>query len=85
MIAINYSNLRENLKKYCDKASKDFETIVVTRKNNENVVMISEDEYNNMLENIYIRSSQKNYKRLKDSIANAETGNVKTKELLDNE
>ena len=32
MIATNYSNIRNNFKKYCDKATRDCETIIVTRK-----------------------------------------------------
>lgn len=34
MIAVNYTNLRDNLKSYCDKVNDDFETVVVTRKDN---------------------------------------------------
>lgn len=63
MIAVNYTNLRDNLKSYCDKVNDDFETVVVTRKNNRNVVILSEESYN-MLENIYVRSSNVNYERL---------------------
>ena len=33
MIATNYSEVRNNLKTYCDKATKDYETIIITRKN----------------------------------------------------
>ncbi|CAI3193762.1 type II toxin-antitoxin system Phd/YefM family antitoxin [Clostridium neonatale] len=74
MIAVNYTNLRDNLKSYCDKVNDDFETVVVTRKNNRNVVILSEESYNNMLENIYVRSSNVNYERLinaKKQIENA--------------
>ena len=76
MIAVNYSQLRENLKKYCDKTTKDYETIVITRKNNENVVMLSEEAYNNLLENAYIMSNKANYEWLIQS-------KVKEKELLE--
>jgi len=54
MIAANYSTVRENLKSYCDKVNKENEIVIITRKDNKNVVLISEDEYNNMLENIKI-------------------------------
>ena len=53
MIATNYSEVRNNLKTYCDKATKDYETIIITRKNNENVVLMSEEKYNNLMENLY--------------------------------
>ena len=53
MIATNYSEVRNNLKTYCDKATKDYETIIITRKNNENIVLMSKEEYNNLMENLY--------------------------------
>ena len=40
MLAVNYTNFRENMKEYMDKATNDYETMIVTRKN-KNVVMIS--------------------------------------------
>lgn len=47
MIAIKPSQIRDNFKKYCDQVVSG-ETIIVARPNNENVVVISEDEYNRM-------------------------------------
>jgi len=64
MIATNYSEVRNNLKAYCDKATKDYETIIITRKNNENVVLMSEEEYNNLMENLYIMSNKNYYNEL---------------------
>ena len=34
MLAVNYTNLRENMKNYMDKVTDDYETMIVTRKNN---------------------------------------------------
>lgn len=85
MIAVNYTQLRENLKTYCDKATQDFETIIVTRKNNENIVMLSESEFNNMQENLLIRSNKKNYKRLLSSIDQLEKGQTNISELFEDE
>ena len=33
MLAVNYSTIRSNLKDYCDKATDNNETVIVTRKN----------------------------------------------------
>lgn len=70
MIAVNYSNIRENLKAYCDKVNENNETVIITRKDNKNVVLISEDEYNNMLKNMKILNDPnyliKLYKSIKD-------------------
>ena len=46
MLAVNYSTLRDNFKNYCDKASDESETVIVTRKNEKNVVLISLEQYN---------------------------------------
>ncbi|MDU1029639.1 MAG: type II toxin-antitoxin system Phd/YefM family antitoxin, partial [Clostridiales bacterium] len=43
MIAINYSQFRGNMKEHLDQVTDDFETLVVTRKENKNVVVISEE------------------------------------------
>ena len=83
MIATNYSEVRNNLKAYCDKATKDYETIIITRKNNENVVLMSEEEYNNLMENLYIRANLKYYQRLVESIKEVEKGNVKEHDLIE--
>ena len=81
MIAVNYSTVRENLKKYCDATISDFETVIVTRKNDENVVILSESAYNNMLENLYVRGNSEDYQRLLDSIDQLKSGNGKPREL----
>ena len=83
MIATNYSEVRNNLKAYCDKATKDYETIIITRKNNENAVLMSEEEYNNLMENLYIRSNLKYYQKLVESIKEVEKGNVKEHDLVE--
>lgn len=46
MLAVNYSTIRENLKTYCDKVTDESETVIVTRKGEKNVVLISLEEWN---------------------------------------
>ena len=74
MLAVNYTNFRENLKDYMDKATDDYETIIVTRKNNKNVVMISEESYNNLMENVYVMGNKSNYDWLMESKEQLESG-----------
>ncbi|MCL2080633.1 MAG: type II toxin-antitoxin system prevent-host-death family antitoxin [Oscillospiraceae bacterium] len=85
MIAVNYSNARDNFKKFCDAAVHDFETIIVTRKQNENIVMMSESEYNNLMENLYIRSDREDYRRLLESVEQLKQGNGKIRTLVSDE
>ena len=46
MLAVNYSTIRKNLKDYCDRVTDECETVIVTRKDEKNVVIISLDEWN---------------------------------------
>ena len=48
MLAVNYSTLRNNLKKYCDKATDEDETVIVTRKNEKNIVIMSLEQYSQL-------------------------------------
>ena len=48
MLAANYSAVRDNLKDYCDQVCDNNETLIVTRKQERNVVMMSLDTYNEM-------------------------------------
>lgn len=48
MLAVNYSTIRENLKSYCDKVTDNNETVIVTRKDEKNVVIISLNEWNDL-------------------------------------
>ena len=58
MLAVNYTSLRDNMKSYMDQVTDDYETMIVTRKNNKNVVMMSEEAYNNLMENVYVMGNK---------------------------
>ena len=72
MLAVNYTNLRDNMKSYMDQVTDDYETMIVTRKNNKNVVMMSEEAYNNLMENVYVMGNKANYDWLMESKAQLE-------------
>lgn len=48
MLAVKSIDVRDNFRDICDKAFHG-ETIIISRKKNENVVMVSEQEYNNLM------------------------------------
>lgn len=48
MVAANYTSVRNNLKDYCDLATDNGETVIVTRKEDRNIVIMSLDRYNDM-------------------------------------
>lgn len=49
MLAVNYSTIRNHLKDYCDKVTDKNETVIVTRKDEKNVVLMSLEQYNQMI------------------------------------
>lgn len=83
MLAVNYTTLRDNMKTYMDKISDDYETMIVTRKDNRNIVMLSEESYNNLMENAYLLSNKANYDWLMESKAQLESGKVITHDLIE--
>ena len=70
------------MKTYLDKVTDDYETMIITRKDNKNVVMLSEESYNNLMENVYIMGNKTNYDWLMESKAQLEKGKVSTKNLV---
>ena len=83
MISINYTNFRNNMKTHLDIVTDDCEPITVTRKENKNVVIISEDAYNNLLENAYLMSSKANYDWLMESVKQHKAGRYKKRNLIE--
>ncbi|MBP3595055.1 MAG: type II toxin-antitoxin system Phd/YefM family antitoxin [Lachnospiraceae bacterium] len=83
MLAVNYTNLRDNMKTYMDKVTNDYETMIVTRKDNKNVVMLSEESYNNLMENVHIMGNKANYDWLMESKAQLEKGNISVQNLIE--
>ena len=83
MLAVNYTNLRENMKAYMDKVTEDYETVIVTRKDNRNVVILSEENYNNLMENAYLMGNEANFDWLMESKAQLEKGAVAIHDLTE--
>ena len=70
MVAANYSTVRNNLKEYCDKATDNNEIIIVTRKNEKNIVIMSLDRLNALekeLQNAqYIAKLEKGFAQIEE-------------------
>lgn len=70
MLAVNYSTIRSNLKDYCDKATDENETVIVTRKDEKNVVLISLEQYNHIMKSLrnaeYLEKIDKSMQQIKE-------------------
>jgi antitoxin YefM len=80
MKVVNYTDLRLNLKKWFDLVINDVEELVIKRKDNKDLVLISLDEYNALKETAYLLSG-KNRDVLMQSLKEAKEGSVESHEL----
>ena len=85
MDAVSYSDLRENMKTYMDKVYDDKDALIITRKDKKNIVLISIDEYNSLIETNYLLSNEENADHLRKSINQYRNGKTKKRELLNDE
>jgi len=85
MEAISYTDLRQNLSACMDRVVQNRVSLIVTRKNNENVVLISNDEYNSLVETNYLLSNDANLEHLKKSIAQHKAGKINERALYEYE
>jgi len=58
MKVVNYTDLRVNLKKWMDLVVDDYEELIIKRKDNKDLVLISLEEYNSLQETSYLLSGK---------------------------
>lgn len=77
MLAVKSMDVRENFKVFCDKVFHG-ETLIISRPKNENVVMMSETEYNNIMKE---KRNAEYLAMLDKSMAEAEAGGFVVKSM----
>ena len=84
MRAITYTAARENLASTMNQVCEDHDPIIITRKRNQAVVMVSLEDYESLQETAYLLRSPKNATRLSEGISQLERGEgvMKTLEAL---
>ena len=75
MDAISYTAARANLARTMEKVCNDHAPVIITRKSESPVVMMSLEDYQAMEETTYLLRSPANAKQLLDSIAELDAGN----------
>ena len=79
MLAVKSMDVRENIKALCDKVFHG-ETLVVSRPKNENIVMMSENKYNEIMK---AKRNAEYLSMLDKSLEEAEAGGFVTKTMED--
>ena len=83
MESISYTAARSNLAKKMDQVCDDHAPIVITRKGEGAVVMMSMEDFQALEETAYLLRSPKNTRRLIESIADLEAGKGSERDLLE--
>jgi antitoxin YefM len=83
MIAANYTEFRNGLKKYLDEVEMNNETLIIKRATGKGTVVISLEEYNSIMETMHLLGSKKNAERLYESIAQMQAGETSTNPLIE--
>ena len=58
MKVVNYTDLRLNLKKWIDLVVNDLNKLIIKRKNNKDLALISLEKYNSLKETCYLLSGK---------------------------
>ena len=82
MKVLSLSNARKDLFNLKDQVSNNHEPLILTHKTG-NVVMLSEEDYWNMVEHLHILKDKKTMDALKEAIADRKQGKNKYKNVDD--
>ncbi len=78
-----YSDFRLKLKGYLDSVFHSHTPLHVTRTKGENIVVLSEADYESLMETFYLLKSPKNAERLLDAVDQYHKGEGQERQLLE--
>lgn len=82
MNAITYSEARARLADTITRVCDDHDPVIITKKSDKAVVMISLEDYEAMEETAYLLRSPKNARRLLESVRELDSGRGTERELI---
>ena len=83
MLTTTISDFRRDIKKYLDRVTENFETLIINRGKDNGVVIISLNEYNSLTATQHELSSKINEERLDSAIEKLKSGSSFQKELIE--
>lgn len=82
MQATNYSYARNNLKTLIKHVCDDYEPLIITSKDNKNVVLISLEEFNSLKESAFILSHKKDAEEIDERFEDVKKNLFQKRDLL---
>ena len=83
MDAITYTEARANLAKTILQVCRDHDPVIITRKREDSVVMISLEDYDSLTETAYLLKRPNNARRLLASVGELEKGKGRARKLVE--
>jgi len=83
MAHVSYTDLRANLAGFMDEVCNTHDALLVTRQGARSVVMISEEDYEGLMETVHLLRSPANAARLLEAIGEANSGALIEHDLID--
>ncbi|HPE98321.1 MAG TPA: type II toxin-antitoxin system Phd/YefM family antitoxin [Chitinophagales bacterium] len=83
MLTTTLSDFRKDIKRYFDRVTENFETLIINRGKDSGIVIMSLDEYNSLCATQHELSSRVNEKRLDSAIQKLRSGHSQQKKLLE--
>jgi antitoxin YefM len=83
MLTTTISDFRKDIKRYLDRVTENFETLIINRGKDTGVVIMSLDEYNSLRSTHHELSSKTNERRLDSAIEKLKKGSSFQKDLIE--
>jgi antitoxin YefM len=83
MRVLNLSKVTNQFKKIIDQVVADDKVTIITSRDADDVVLMSRDTYNRIMETLHILKSPANLKHLEKSLEQYRKGQLKTEALVD--
>jgi antitoxin YefM len=83
MNAITYTQARKNFTQVMNRVCEDHIPLIITRQNQDPVVMLSLEDYNSIEETLYLLRSPRNAERLRSALQRIENKEFLEKELIE--
>lgn len=72
-----YTNVRQNLARFCDEVSSTREPVIIRRRKAEDVALIAADELESLMETAHLLRSPENARRLITALIRSDTKKIK--------
>ena len=83
MLTTTITDFRKDIKRYFDRVTHNFETLIINRGKDNGVVIMSLAEYNSLRATQHELSSRENERRLDSAIEKIRTGQTFSKNLME--